>query len=150
MLVFVLPPSMAELERRLRERGTESEDAIRRRMLAARSEVEHGARAYDYLVVNDSVDRAYAELEAIVAAERCRRGRVDLAGARARGAAPRELTRRGRSLYLARPSQWSGDGRWAARRAGEVVGGWSLPRGTGVVWEGQDDNRIAVLGSSRG
>ena len=79
VLVFVLPPSMAELERRLRERGTESEDAIRRRMLAARSEVEHGARAYDYLVVNDSVDRAYAELEAIVTAERCRRGRVDLA-----------------------------------------------------------------------
>jgi guanylate kinase len=80
VLVFVLPPSMAELERRLRERGTESEDAIRRRMLAARSEVEHGARAYDYLVVNDSVDRAYAELEAIVTAERCRKGRVDLAG----------------------------------------------------------------------
>ena len=58
VLVFVLPPSMAELERRLRDRGTESEDAIRRRMLAARSEVEHWARAYDYLVVNDVVDRA--------------------------------------------------------------------------------------------
>ena len=80
VLVFVLPPSMAELERRLRERGTEGEDAIRRRMLAARSEVEHGARAYDYLVVNDSVERAYAELEAIVSAERSRRGRVDLSG----------------------------------------------------------------------
>jgi guanylate kinase len=78
VLVFVLPPSMAELERRLRERGTESEDVIRRRMLAARSELEHGSHAYDYLVVNDSVDRAYAELEAIVTAERCRRGRVDL------------------------------------------------------------------------
>ena len=79
VLVFVVPPSMAELERRLRERGTESEDAIRRRMLAARSELEQGARAYDYLVVNDSLDRAYNELEAIVSAERCRRGRVDLA-----------------------------------------------------------------------
>ena len=78
VLVFVLPPSMAELERRLRERGTESEDSIRRRMLAARSELEHGVRAYDYLVVNDSVDRAYEELEAIVTAERCRKGRVDL------------------------------------------------------------------------
>jgi guanylate kinase len=78
VLVFVLPPSMAELERRLRERGTESEDAIRRRMLAARSELELGTRAYDYLVVNDSVDRAYAELEAIVTAERSRRGRADL------------------------------------------------------------------------
>jgi guanylate kinase len=78
VLVFVLPPSMAELERRLRERGTESEDAIRRRMLAARSELEGGTRAYDYLVVNDSVERAYVELEAIVTAERCRRGRVAL------------------------------------------------------------------------
>jgi guanylate kinase len=82
VLVFVLPPSMAELERRLRERGTESEDAIRRRMLAARSELEHGARAYEYLVVNDAVDRAYADLEAIMTAERCRRSRVDLAGLR--------------------------------------------------------------------
>ncbi len=79
VLVFVLPPSMAELERRLRERGTESEDAIRRRMLAARSELEQGTHDYDYVVVNDTVDRAYAELEAIVSAERSRRGRVDLA-----------------------------------------------------------------------
>ena len=78
VLVFVLPPSMEELERRLRDRGTESEEAIRRRMLAARSELEHGSRAYDYLVVNDSVDRAYADLEAIVTAERRRRERVDL------------------------------------------------------------------------
>ncbi len=79
VLIFVLPPTMAELERRLRERGTESEDVIRRRMLAARSELELGARAYDYLVVNDSVEQAYAELESIVTAERSRRGRVDLA-----------------------------------------------------------------------
>jgi guanylate kinase len=79
VLVFVLPPSMDELERRLRERGTESEDAIRRRMLAARSELEQGTHDYDYVVVNDTVDRAYAELEAIVSAERSRRGRVDLA-----------------------------------------------------------------------
>ena len=79
VLIFVLPPTMAELERRLRERGTESEDAIRRRMLAARSELELGARAYDYLVVNDAVEQAYAELESIVTAERARRERVDLA-----------------------------------------------------------------------
>jgi guanylate kinase len=80
VLVFVLPPSLAELERRLRERGTESEDSVHRRMLAARSEFAHGVRAYDYLVVNDSVERACADLEAIVTAERRRRGRVDLAG----------------------------------------------------------------------
>jgi len=86
VLVFVLPPTMAELERRLRERGTESEDAIRLRMLAARSELELGARAYDYLVVNDAVERAYAELESIVTAERSRRGRVDLAALGLEGA----------------------------------------------------------------
>jgi len=80
VLVFVLPPSMDELERRLRERGTESEDAIRRRMLAARSELEHGVRSYDYLLVNDSLEGACTRLEAIVTAERLRRGRVDLTG----------------------------------------------------------------------
>ena len=80
VLVFILPPSMAELERRLRERGTESEDAIRRRMLAARSELEHGVRSYDYLLVNDSLEGACTRLEAIVTAERLRRGRVDLTG----------------------------------------------------------------------
>jgi guanylate kinase len=77
--VFFLPPSMGELERRLRERGTETEDSIRRRMLAARAELEQGVRAYDYIVVNDAVEQAYAELEAVVTAERCRRGRVNLA-----------------------------------------------------------------------
>jgi guanylate kinase len=78
VLVFVLPPTTAELERRLRDRGTETEDSMRRRMLAARAEMEHGARTYDYLLVNDAVEQAYAELEAVVTAERCKRGRVDL------------------------------------------------------------------------
>ena len=64
---------MTPLERRLRERGTESEDAIRRRMLAARSELEHGVRSYDYLLVNDSLEGACTRLEAIVTAERLRR-----------------------------------------------------------------------------
>ena len=78
VLVFVLPPTTAELERRLRDRGTETADAVRRRMLAARAEMEEGAQTYDYLLVNDSVEQAYAELEAVVMAERCKRGRVDL------------------------------------------------------------------------
>ncbi|MBM7117527.1 guanylate kinase [Archangium primigenium] len=76
--VFVLPPSLEELERRLRERGTDAEDTIRRRMLAARSEIERGAASYDYIIVNDDFDRAYRDLRSVVVAELCRRGRVDL------------------------------------------------------------------------
>jgi len=77
VLVFVLPPSMEELERRLRDRKTDSEDVIARRMLAARSEVEKGLESYDYLVINDDIETAYRELRAIVTAEAQRRGRVD-------------------------------------------------------------------------
>lgn len=78
VLVFVVPPSMEELERRLRDRGTDAEETIRRRMLAARSEIERGVASYDYIVVNDDFERAYRDLHAVVVAERCRRGRVDL------------------------------------------------------------------------
>lgn len=79
VLAFILPPSMEELERRLRDRGTDKDDTIRRRMLAARSEIERGVATYDYIIVNDDFERAYKELHSIVVAERCRRGRVDLA-----------------------------------------------------------------------
>ena len=78
VLVFVLPPTTPELERWVRDRGTETEVSVRRRMLAARAEMEEGAQTYDYLLVNDAVEQAYAELEAVVTAERCKRGRVDL------------------------------------------------------------------------
>jgi guanylate kinase len=78
ILVFVLPPSMEELERRLRDRKTDADETIRRRMLAARSEIERGIASYDYIVVNDDFERAFQELRSVVTAERCRRGRVDL------------------------------------------------------------------------
>ena len=78
VLVFVLPPSMEELERRLRDRKTDSDETIRRRMLAARAEMERGASSYDFIIVNDDFERAYSDLRSVVAAERCRRGRVDL------------------------------------------------------------------------
>lgn len=77
--VFILPPSMAELERRLRERKTDSDEVIKRRMMAARAEMERGCASYDYLIVNQELDRAYADLRSIVLAERCRRSRVNLA-----------------------------------------------------------------------
>lgn len=79
VLVFVIPPSMEELERRLRDRKTDSEDTIRKRLLAARAEVERGVQSYDFLVVNDDLDHAFSDLKAVVTAERCRRERADLA-----------------------------------------------------------------------
>ena len=67
--VFILPPSIAELERRLRGRGTDSDAVIARRMAQARSEMTH-ADEYKYLVVNDRFDGALDALAAIVVAER--------------------------------------------------------------------------------
>lgn len=69
--IFVLPPSMEELERRLRTRGTEKDETVRRRMEAARREIAE-APGYDYVVVNDSVERAAEEVRRILSAEKCR------------------------------------------------------------------------------
>ncbi|NUO47909.1 MAG: guanylate kinase [Polyangiaceae bacterium] len=72
--VFVLPPSLAELERRLRGRGTEDDAATARRLAAAKAEIEHYG-FFDYILVNDDVDKAYGKLRGILLAERCRRDR---------------------------------------------------------------------------
>ncbi|MFZ5446960.1 MAG: guanylate kinase [Myxococcota bacterium] len=80
--IFILPPSMEELERRLRSRGTDAEEVIQRRMLQARSECERGASTYDYLIINDRLDDAFQQLRAIVISERARRGRVDTSALR--------------------------------------------------------------------
>jgi guanylate kinase len=74
---LILPPSLEELERRLRARSTDDDAAVRRRLDAARREIQR-ARSYEYRVLNDDVDRACADLEAIVRAERCRAGVRDL------------------------------------------------------------------------
>ena len=70
-MVFLVPPSMDELERRLRDRGTESEEEITKRLLDARSEFAR-VREFDYLIINDTVEDAARQLAAIVTAERCR------------------------------------------------------------------------------
>jgi guanylate kinase len=70
--IFVLPPSSAALERRLRGRSKDPDDAIARRLEAARSEVSH-YREYDYVVVNDEVGPCVDRLRSIVVAERLRR-----------------------------------------------------------------------------
>ena len=72
--VFIFPPSMAELDRRLRGRGTDAEEVIARRMGRAAAEVSHWD-GYDYVVVNDDVERCYADVAAILAAERLKRSR---------------------------------------------------------------------------
>ncbi|MBN2205959.1 MAG: guanylate kinase [Candidatus Aminicenantes bacterium] len=70
--VFVLPPRPAVLRRRLIARGLDAPDAIRARLANARREIER-YREFDYLVVNDDLERAAAELEAIIVGQRCRR-----------------------------------------------------------------------------
>jgi guanylate kinase len=76
---LVLPPSMAELERRLRARSTDDDTTIRRRLHAARVEILLArAERYEYWVVNDSLERAYQDLAAIVRAEGCRAEMLDL------------------------------------------------------------------------
>jgi guanylate kinase len=75
--VLILPPSLEELERRLRSRSTDDDATVRRRLEAARREMLR-ARSYEYWVVNDDLERASGDLEAIVRAERCRAGTRDL------------------------------------------------------------------------
>ena len=70
-LVFILPPSLEELERRLRSRATEDEETMRRRLAAARKEIA-AASQFDYLVLNDRLEEAYATLKTILHAERQR------------------------------------------------------------------------------
>jgi guanylate kinase len=72
--VFILPPSMRELERRLRGRASETEDVVAQRFAGAQREIEHYA-LFDYLVVNDDVQRAFDELRSIAVGERARRQR---------------------------------------------------------------------------
>ena len=69
--VFILPPSLAELERRLRARASDDEETVQRRLRNARSEIDHYA-FFDYLVVNDDIEQAHRKLDAIVIAERAR------------------------------------------------------------------------------
>lgn len=71
VFVFIAPPSFAELENRLRGRATDSDEVIARRIDNARLELAQ-ARWYDYVIVNDELKQAVAELESVITAERCR------------------------------------------------------------------------------
>jgi len=70
--IFILPPARDELERRLRARGQDSEEAIKRRLERAQQEIQRYTE-YDFLVVNDDVERAGREVQAITVGARCLR-----------------------------------------------------------------------------
>ena len=72
--IFVLPPSIAELERRLRLRAQDSDAVIAGRMAKSEAEISHWAE-YDYVLINDDLDRTEADLRTILSAERLRRDR---------------------------------------------------------------------------
>jgi guanylate kinase len=72
--VFLLPPSLEELNRRLVGRGTDSPDVIAARMARAQAEISHWD-GYDYVVVNDDVDACFDKVRQILAAERMKRAR---------------------------------------------------------------------------
>jgi guanylate kinase len=72
--IFVLPPSIAELERRLRSRAQDSDAVIAGRMAKSRDEISHWAE-YDYVIINRDIDNAFNELTTILQAERLRRDR---------------------------------------------------------------------------
>lgn len=72
--IFILPPSLTELERRLRARDQDSDEVISARMQKSRDEISHWAE-YDYVLVNDDLDATESDLRAILTAERLRRDR---------------------------------------------------------------------------
>ncbi len=72
--IFILPPSVDELERRLYARAQDPEDVVKRRMAKATSEMSHWAE-YDYIIINEDLPQSVAEAEAILAAERLKRER---------------------------------------------------------------------------
>ena len=72
--VFILPPSAADLEKRLHSRAQDSDEVIRGRMSRASHEMSHWAE-YDYIVINHDIDQAFAEVQSILQAERLRRER---------------------------------------------------------------------------
>lgn len=67
--IFILPPTIAELENRLRTRGTDSEETIKKRMAKAKDEISH-FNEYDFIVVNDDIEKAFEEIKSIIITKR--------------------------------------------------------------------------------
>ncbi|MGY0692333.1 guanylate kinase [Virgibacillus sp. FSP13] len=75
VFIFLFPPSLEELKNRIVSRGTESQDLVLNRLKEARKEIEM-MDAYDYVVVNDRVERAVAKVQSIIQSEHCKRERI--------------------------------------------------------------------------
>ncbi|GAA0445630.1 guanylate kinase [Lentibacillus halophilus] len=75
VFIFLFPPSLDELKSRITSRGTESQDAVLKRLQEARSEIDM-MDAYDYVVVNDDVQKAVMKIQSIIQSEHCRRDRI--------------------------------------------------------------------------
>lgn len=75
--IFIAPPSEEELEKRLRGRGTECDEIIKKRLETSISEIQH-AFDYDYIVVNDVVEIAAKKIDSIITAEKCRSKAVEI------------------------------------------------------------------------
>ncbi|GIO26097.1 guanylate kinase [Ornithinibacillus bavariensis] len=75
VFIFLFPPSLEELKNRIVGRGTETEDLILNRLKEARNEIEM-MDAYDYVVVNDDVDKAVNKIQSIIQSEHCKRERI--------------------------------------------------------------------------
>jgi len=76
VLIFLMPPSIEELEKRLRSRGTESEEVITRRLEKARKEMK-ASPDYDYIVVNDNIKQAASQIESIITSEKLKPYRIN-------------------------------------------------------------------------
>ena len=72
--IFILPPTIAELDRRLRSRGQDSDEIIAGRMAKSRDEISHWAE-YDYVLVNDNLEQSFNQLKTVLTAERLKRDR---------------------------------------------------------------------------
>lgn len=75
IFIFLCPPSMDELKNRIVNRGTETDESVRNRLEVAKEEIEM-MNSYDYVVVNDEVEKACRRIQSIITAEHCRRERV--------------------------------------------------------------------------
>jgi len=76
VLIFLMPPSIEELEKRLRSRGTECEEVITRRLEKARKEIKASPN-YDYIVVNDNIKHAASQIESIITSEKLKPNRIN-------------------------------------------------------------------------
>jgi guanylate kinase len=76
LYIFILPPSMAALEQRLRQRKSDNEEALRTRLAAAPTEIAQ-FQHYNYIIVNDDLESATHQLQSIIIADRCRLERLD-------------------------------------------------------------------------